>query len=117
MSTFVYRYCNQGEIWFPRDGKPVRISDMDESWRANARRFIERRAAMIELQYSLGEMAILAKPIEAFSYYQNTWVTTDSFPSGDAAMDAFENEMESRADDPVAWLRTTTLYRALENGS
>lgn len=98
-------YLDQSEKWYP-DGKPiVLVADMDPEWRYNASRWLERNAATIAFKYSLSEAiefaAMCASPIG---------------PSKNSA-DGLERDMhdkdEARTADPVGWIHTTVLYRAL----
>jgi hypothetical protein len=99
------RYLDQGEQWKP-NGKPMLpIADMNDKWRRNAARWLERNAAKIAVHYELAEAirfdAIVASPPGP----------------GDDAAHAIEDEMaraaHDRARDPQGWIRTTTLHRAL----
>jgi hypothetical protein len=99
------RYLDQGEQWMP-DGKPmVAIADMDPEWRYNASRFLERRAAVFASKYSTCEalrlVAELASPIGPSETVADQ-LEADAYHAAAA-----------RRRDPVAWIRTTVLYRAL----
>ncbi len=118
-----YRYLSQGEQWKPRDRPWLPIADMDASWRGNAARWMERRAAAFEFYYSVGEMFALSVPTmrEVVGEIDGEVVTAGPPFShldlmGEHATDAFEAERGQRSDDPVAWIRTTPLYRALVAG-
>lgn len=90
---------DQSEWWRTKDGTWVRIADMAESHRHNTARFILRRAARIEFQISLSDLAF-----------------ADATHFGVNARDALENMHSDRASDPARWLRGTVLYRALAVG-
>jgi hypothetical protein len=82
------RYFDQGEQWKP-NGKPmVAIADMDDAWRHNAARWLERNAAVLAAKYAAAV---------------HMWFAVRGPDSGAAA----------RAADPEGWIRTTALYRAL----
>lgn len=98
-------YLDQDEQWMP-DGRPmVRVADMDPEWRFNASRWLERNAATIAFKYSLSERIWFAM------------VCASPIGPNDNSADAIERDMhdrdEARTADPVAWIRTTPLYRAL----
>lgn len=116
-------YLDQGKWWIPKDGEKVRICDMDPEWRYNASRFLERRAAALELRYSIGELTGLRAPVlrEVVGEVDGEPVEGGPWLShldlmGEHAQDAFGDELERRSADPVAWVRTTALYRALVDG-
>jgi hypothetical protein len=67
---------------------------MDPDWRRNAAQWMEKRAALFELRYTLGEISQLD-------------LMSDNVQD---AMDAWQDERQA---NPVAWIRTTELYRAL----
>lgn len=98
-------YLDQGEKWKP-DGRPmVAITDMDVEWRYNASRWLERRAAVIAARYTLAESLRLA-----------VWLASPLGPSemtADMMQSDAEREADERARDPLTWIRTTALYRAL----
>lgn len=88
---------DQGEWWQPKVGPMVRIATMTDTHRLHLMRWLERRAP---------SMATLMM-----------WnMASGPQPSGDAACDGFEAEMNFLQDRPVEWLRTTELYRALARG-
>lgn len=98
-------YLDQDKKWKP-DGKPfVAIADMDPEWRYNASRWLERRARRIASAYSSGVAlkldALIASPIGP------SQTVADQLQA-----DAWNAEHE-RQRDPVGWIRTTALYRAL----
>lgn len=92
---------HQDVWWYPRRRPAVRIASMDKPWRFNTARFVERRAEeLADWEYS-GMAGILGSPMG---------------PGGDMAVDAFEREMDALLCDPVGWLRSTALMRALRKG-
>lgn len=100
---FVYAYLNQTEWWLPKPPRrPIHVADMDPQWRHNAARWLERRAVAWELEYSLGEIYALGSSFEFM---------------GDSVRDGFEEAQDQRRLDPLAWIRTTTLHRALLDGA
>jgi len=118
-----YRLLNQGEVWFPKGRPRVAIADMDPEWRFNTARFLERRAAVLELLYSMGELGVLGEPTMQAVVGEVWGETVTAGPLfshldllGEHASDAFDQELERRVGDPVAWLRTTPLYQALVAG-
>lgn len=119
---WVYAYYSQGDVWFP-DRKPrVRITDMDAVWRLNCTRFLERRAESIAHRYTFGEVSSMSRATarEVIGEVDGEPVFGREFSHfdlmGERATDAFQAEQDARAADPVAWLRTTPLYRALAAG-
>ena len=102
MSREIYDYLNQGTWWRPKDRPPIAIADMDERWRTNAARWLERHAERFELLYSLGEL---------------THPLLGAAQMSDLAADGWDEAMEWRADDPAGWMRSTTLYRAVRRSA
>lgn len=97
-----YRYFNQGTYWVPNGRQPLAIADMDAPYRLNCVRFLERNAARYAALYADGCSA------EEFAF---------GLAHPDAPDEIF-NEIYRQAHlaklDPVAWIKTTKLYRALE---
>lgn len=93
-----YTMFNQGELWLPKDRPAVHIDDMGLEWRFNSARLLERGATTSVVRYGWSELFSL------------------SGLSEDNAMD-LANDMDhwqaQRERDPLAWVRTTKLYRAL----
>lgn len=103
-----FDYLNQGQKWQP-NGKPmVAIADMDPEWRFNAARFLERRAKHIGGLYSLGQhiwfATVCASPLGP------------SESSADGITREIRHEDAEIGRDPVAWIRTTKLHKALTAG-
>lgn len=101
-------YFDQGERWKP-SGKPlVAIADMDPAWRHNSARFLERRAAEFAIRYGRAEAMWWAAECAS------------QIGPSEASRDGIEREMAERADaraeDPVGWIRTTALHKALVAG-
>jgi hypothetical protein len=93
-----YAYLNQGDMWIPKTGHPMRIADMDPEWRYNASRWLEKRAEHFALQYGFGEILAAAPLLDQMSEH---------------SQDAFDAMQGQRERDPASWIRTTALYRAL----
>jgi hypothetical protein len=103
-----FEYLTQGEKWQP-NGKPaVAIADMDPEWRYNTARYLERHAAVIGQRYSLAQTMWFAA------------ITSSPLGPGENAADSIEHDIDREeaeiARDPVAWIRTTKLHRALVAG-
>lgn len=118
-----YAYFNQAEIWLPNGRSQVRIVEMDAAWRLNCARFLERRAASYLAQYDFGEISALSQPTcqEVVGEDRGEVVLSGQVFSeldlmGECARDAFDGEAERRRSDPIAWVRSTPLYRALVAG-
>lgn len=79
---------HQDDWWYPHRRPAVRIASMDKPWRYNTARFLERRADVLQL--------------DAESRYLT-----------DAPDDVWASW---HAENPVAWLRSTPLLRALNKG-
>lgn len=113
-ARFIRALLDQGEVWFP-NGKPrVQITDMDPAWRHNAAAFLVRHAQSYAFQYGIGEMESLFR-VKARDIFGET-VNIGPTP-GSMAYDSVERGMEEaqaeRDADPEAWLKSTTLYKAL----
>lgn len=118
-----YAYLNQGDVWFPNKRPRVRIADMDAAWRLNCTRFLERRAAGLVHRYTFGEVSSMSQPAydEVIEDVNGDPVLSgQSFSEsdllGELAHEAIEVEQESRVADPIRWMRSTALYRALAAG-
>jgi hypothetical protein len=103
-----FGYLNQGERWQP-NGKPlVAIADMGPEWRYNAARYLERHAVAIGERYSLAATLWFAA------------ITSSPLGPSDNAADSIEADIDREevdiVRDPVAWIRTTKLHRALVAG-
>lgn len=79
---------DQEEFWQPMRGPMVRIDDMTDTHRLHTRRWLERRAPVLELQDARSGIW--------FDAPDEVWA---------------EREQDSR--DPVGWLRRQPLHRAL----
>lgn len=99
-----YRYFTQDEHWVPNGKPPVKIADMDASWRLNASRYLERNAARYAELFAQGCSA------EDFAFS----MTHPDAP--DSLLDERWREALTAKRDPVAWIKTTKLYRALAAG-
>ncbi|RKR92845.1 hypothetical protein BDK92_7327 [Micromonospora pisi] len=116
-----YRYFNQGEIWLPKPPRErVRVADMGREWRFNAARFLERRAKALEFRYGFGEISAMSAPVWFDVVGEDNGRPVTAGPGmsdldlmSDSASDAFDQAMDQRVADPVGWLRSTVLYRAL----
>jgi hypothetical protein len=103
-----FEYLTQGEQWQP-NGKPaVAIADMDKAWRYNAARYLERHAAVIGQRYSLAQTMWFAAV--------TAWPLGPSENAADSIEHDIDREEAEIARDPVAWIRTTKLHRALVTG-
>lgn len=119
-----YLFLNQSAVWYPKDAsKPIAIDRMDDEWRYNASRLLERQAAALELRYSIGELTTLGAPTLRTVVGEVDGKPVEDGPRfshldlmGEHARDAFDAELEARVDNPVAWIRRTPLYRALVDG-
>lgn len=118
-----YYYLSQGERWLPNGRPSVAIADMDQEWRFNAARWLERRAASFALRYSFGEIEHLARPtmVEVLGIDENgadilgeTSSALDRMP--EAVEYAMDNEFQDRMNEPATWIRTTALHKALVKG-
>jgi hypothetical protein len=100
-------YVKQSKTWVPKDSGPIEITDMDPRWRANAARWLLRRAATVEFYYSYAELHHLtAVTVEGASFYVHA-------PLPEDVEHALFQELDERASDPEAWLKTMPLYQAL----
>lgn len=93
----------QGKWWNKKDGNWIAIADMSPGHRYNSAAMLMRTVHQIALRHAF------AFGIEAAQH-----------DGGDMAHDSLEqisDELFERANnDPRAWLRSTTLYRALTDG-
>lgn len=123
LSRWWFRYLNQDKIWFDVFRTCWKINEMDANYRTNVCRWLEQRAPIIEMYYTFGEINFFSrqmpvaigeiggKAIEKYQPFQDTSVIG---MMGEHARDAFEDEHDRRAEDPVAWLKTTKLYQAMQ---
>jgi hypothetical protein len=89
---------HQGEYWQPKRGPMILISSMTDTHRLHTIRMLQRQAHAI----AWNEHTI-----------QSGWLGHPLGPSGDMAVDAFEQELDDMLTDPLIWLNDTTLIRAL----
>lgn len=102
----LYDYFNQGEFWQPKQpSERVRIADMDLEWRYNASRWLERPAAHFADLISWAQFAALLG-------FQSSGLALSDH-NADCVVDSMLRNDEERERDPLAWLRSTALYRAL----
>jgi hypothetical protein len=103
-----FEYLTQDKQWQPNGKPPVAIADMEPEWRYNAARYLERHAAVIGQRYSLAATVWFAA------------ITSSPLGPSENAADGIQSDMEREeaeiARDPVAWIRTTKLHRALVDG-
>lgn len=119
-----YAYLNQAEWWHPRPPRPpVRIAEMNAGWRSNAARWFEGRARYLAFHYNFGEVFSLARPggyrvvlgeADGRVVLGGRLSNFDLMP--DCVMDDLDRWQAEREADAVAWLRETSLYRALVSG-
>lgn len=116
----MYAYLNQGKVWAPKDRPNLPVTDMDPSWRRNAARWMERRAARFGTLYTFGEIFELANPsgfVEVVGIEDGEPVLGPSLSRLDLMSDGVQEDMllwqDEREANPLAWIRTTALYRAL----
>jgi hypothetical protein len=93
----LYALLNQDQVWPDAQGNRHDISEMSVRYKANVVRYLERRAKHLAALYGYGEIFVLmAEP-----------------PGGDMASDALDDALEradhERTNDPLGWLRRTTL--------
>jgi hypothetical protein len=101
-------YLDQGSVWQSTVGRlPVPIAVMAPQARFSAARWLERHAAQVVEICARSELTRFAET----GYPKHYPVGCDKHPS-DVVAD-LEREHEARATDPVAWMRTTELSRAL----
>ncbi|HZB31256.1 MAG TPA: hypothetical protein VE465_13915 [Streptosporangiaceae bacterium] len=122
-SRAYFAYFNQGEWWVPNGKPPIRVTDMDSAWRHNAAAFLVRRARGYLFYYGAGEIGAIfgatAREVIGEDNGQPVFGRMVSLaPDPDSrAADALERELEQaweeRGADPEAWMKSTTLYRAL----
>lgn len=113
----------QGEYWQPNCAPIIRITDMDDRHRRNSAAWVLRQARMIEFCYSAAEQRHLyapvavvigeidGRPVERLDHEAHMAPT-----EGSMAADVLDREFADRAADPVAWLKSTALYKALLDG-
>lgn len=119
-SVTTYRYLNQGEWWKPKERDPIRVVDMGDRWRGNAVRWMERRASYFETLYTFGEVFSLKFPVghevlgvDEYGHDVLGRTLTGHDLMSESAADDMAAWQEERSADPVAWIRTTTLHKAL----
>jgi hypothetical protein len=90
-------YLDQGEWWKTKDQGWMRISDMTDSHRLNAARWMVRHAEAWEQRAAIIELG----------WYQN---------APDEVVDSWMQDIDERMGDPQTWIRETALHRALIAG-
>lgn len=86
-------YLRQGEVWKPKDRDPVRIADMDDTWRYNAVRFMQRHAGSLAMKYQAAALNAMWVGAD----FDGHWFDEDQAPTA----------------RPERWIKTTKLYRTL----
>jgi hypothetical protein len=100
-----YRYFNQTEHWVPNGKPPVQIADMELAWRLNCVRYLERNAARYAALYADGCSA--EELVFGLTHPDvSDWVE-------DSVTGHLWNEGNRAKRDPLGWIKTTKLYRAL----
>lgn len=93
----VWDYFNQPNIWLPKPpADAVPIAEMDSEWRWNCSQILLRNAAVHADRYGWGAA-----------------IAMGALGAPDDVVDWEIRESEARERNPQAWMRTTTLYRAL----
>lgn len=92
---------HQSEWWRPRNGRLVRIADMDPHWRHNTANMLLRTAWHHANQEGFVLLKFASGPLG---------------PSGDMAVSALEREVDELYGDPEGWMIHTKLYQALTTG-
>lgn len=119
-----FAYLDQGKTWVPkRPRPPLPVAEMDDAWRYNASRWLERRAGSLAWLYVVGLVFAVSEPVlrEVIGEIDGVPVESGRRYShidlmGERAHDAFEEETERITREPLPWLRTTKLHRALVDG-
>jgi hypothetical protein len=89
---------HQGEWWQPKRGPMIKISSMTDTHRLHTVRMLQRQAVNIGW----------------FEHQrQSMWLDHPLGPSGDAARDAFDRELDEMLDEPITWLMRCALLKAL----
>jgi len=100
-----YRYFTQGKHWVPNGKPPVEIAEMDQAWRYNCVRYLERNAARYAEMFAQG---CSSEELALGVFYPDM---------GEMARESVENDLWNQAAhakrDPVVWIKTTALYLAL----
>lgn len=118
---FFYSYLSQGTWWYPNGRPRVLITSMDARWRRNAARWMQRRAKLWEFYYSFGEILVMAEPTvrtvigeddDGNAVVAGPLLSQFDLMS-DMTQDAFDQWSTERQADPLAWLLSTPLYRAM----
>jgi hypothetical protein len=115
-----YAYLSQADAWKPKGRPAVAVATMDPDWRRNAARWMERRAGYFAMLYGFGEMYVLGSRTMRTVIGEVNGEAVEGGPlfshldmMSDHVRDALDEEQARRDADPVAWIRTTALYRAL----
>lgn len=89
---------DQTEIW-TANGHIVKVADMDDRYRGNVVRWLERRAESLVWNYFTGQIA--------------TFLCGPLAPQGEMAFENISNAIDRDEDaalaDPIAWLRSKPL--------
>jgi hypothetical protein len=88
---------SQDEVWYPKDGDPVRLQDMDTRYLTNVRNFLYRKAAALKNQEEW-DMLSFAGTL-----------------GGEMAQDAMDSMLFEIMDmDPAIWLSQQLLMIRIE---
>jgi hypothetical protein len=117
---FWLAYLNQGEWWLPNAKPRMHIADMEDRHRTNAAAWMLRQARMIQFCYTVAEqyrmyapMMVVIREVDGKPVEQLDRGAFMGPMPGSMAADALDEELRQRLADPVAWLESTTLYKAL----
>lgn len=89
---------SQTEVWYPREGDPVRLDDMSLRWKRNLLAFLERRAPRLKAS---AEWQLVG------------WASSDRI--GEHAADSLDAVLSETMDTlPLTWLYRQPLVERLE---
>lgn len=112
-----HRHLNQDITWIPVTGVPVRIAGMDPAWRHNAANWLLKRASHLAFMYGYAELHEFDEPIGHEVLGEKHGEPVLGKPVFVDVPDEVQDDMfrqdQTRASDPEAWVRTTTLYQTL----
>jgi hypothetical protein len=123
-----YKYLDQGECWIDAQKVQHSIESMTDRYRRNAVDHLLRISPGAVELYNYGEIIWIFEPVKVKIVIgtvggepvTRTETIAIRAPCGDAACDAVDEildvEQARRRKDPVEWMKTTPLYRALMHG-
>lgn len=104
-SPDVLALLDQTDVWVTKDGRTIALPDLEDSHRSNLVAWLERNAGRLS-RIAEGRAWIASTSVEM---HHGGDVPDGVF----SAMSSWESDAQWAVTDPLGWLRSKPLYRAL----